>query len=73
MEVLTFVGSFLLSAWLILNIPATTVTGSAVAGLIIALLITALVAHLNRHNRRRARENYERQWYCSKCGDIFIF
>ncbi len=72
LEVLTFVGSFLMSAWLILDVPATTVVGSAIVGLIIALLITALVAHLNRHNRRRVRENYNRQWYCSKCGDTFL-
>ncbi|WP_152650904.1 hypothetical protein [Pantoea anthophila] len=72
LEGLTFVASFLLSAWLILDIPATTVLGSVIAGAVIAFLITALVAHLNRHNRRRARENYNRQWYCSKCGDTFL-
>ncbi|WP_190273377.1 hypothetical protein [Pantoea sp. aB] len=72
LEVLTFVATFPLSAWLILDIPATTVLGSVIAGAIVALLITALAAHLNRHNRRRARENYNRQWYCSKCGDTFL-
>lgn len=72
LEVFTFFASLLLSTWLILDIPATTVTGAAIAGVIVALLITGLVAHLNRHNRRRARESYNRQWYCSKCGDTFL-
>jgi len=72
LEVFTFVASFLLSTWLILDIPATTVTGATIAGVLVALLLTALVARINRHNRRRARENYDRQWYCSKCGDTFL-
>lgn len=62
LEVLIFVASFLLSAWLILDIPATTVLGSVIAGAIIALLITALVAHLNR--RYWCGSVFHPQWLC---------
>ena len=72
LEGITFIASLFLFTWLALFIPETTLLISLIAGFILALLLTALVAHLNRHNRRRAMENYERQWYCSKCGDTFL-
>lgn len=72
LEGTAFIGSFFLFTWLALYLPGTTLLTSLIMGFIVALLFTALVAHLNRHNRRRTRENYEKQWYCSKCGDTFL-
>ena len=72
LEGMAFIGSFFLFTWLALYIPATTLMISLIMGFVLSLFFTALVAHLNRHNRRRAREDYERQWYCSKCGDTFL-
>lgn len=67
-----FIGAFILFTWLALCVQGTTLQSSLGAGAILAILVTGLVAYLNRHNRRRALKNYERQWYCSKCGDTFI-
>lgn len=66
LEGITFIASFFLFTWMALFIPETTLLIPVITGFILALLLTVLVAHLNRHNRRRAMENYERQWYCSK-------
>ena len=72
LEGFVFIGAFILFTWLALCVQGTTLQSSLGAGAILAILVTALVAYLNRHNRRRALENYERQWYCSKCGDTFL-
>jgi ribosomal protein S27AE len=53
-------------------------------GLDVELMPSALIAlyfgfvsywiarFFNRHYRRRLKEVYEKQWYCSKCGDTFL-
>lgn len=72
LEGLVFTGAFILFTWLALCMQGTTLQSSLGAGAVLAILVTGLVAYLNRHNRHRARVNYEKQWYCSKCGDTFI-
>ncbi|MDT0178147.1 hypothetical protein Q9R34_19165 [Enterobacter sp. BRE11] len=72
LEGLVFAGAFVVFTWLALCLDGTTLQSSLVAGAVLAALAAGLAAWLNRHNRRRALESYDRQWYCSKCGDNFI-
>ncbi|AIX52384.1 hypothetical protein HWI77_19260 (plasmid) [Acinetobacter venetianus] len=72
LEGIVFTGAFFLFTWLALCVQGTTLQSSLAAGAALSIVVTVLVAYLNRHNRRRALEDYERQWYCSKCGDTFL-
>ncbi|MBM0748963.1 hypothetical protein JJB79_16350 [Pantoea eucrina] len=72
LEGIVFTGAFFLFTWLALCVQGTTLQSSLAAGAALSIVVTVLVAYLNRHNRRRALEDYERQWYYSKCGDTFL-
>ncbi|WP_125454251.1 hypothetical protein [Franconibacter pulveris] len=75
LEAFVFLFSFCLYAYFAFHLQNSL--SSALMLLLLAFglasLTTGLVAHLNRKNRRKAHSDYEKQWYCKKCGEIFLY
>lgn len=72
-EALTFIGTLVVAEWIVLS-SADDLSAFLMAiptAAVVAIIATAIVAYLRQDQRRAAHADYERQWYCLRCGTLF--